>query len=89
MTSDQFAELKSLVLDNSRGINRNFEMIGRIYEEHSGRLDRVEKRLTGVEGRLTRVEGRLDNVEGELKDFRVEWREAHTDHERRITALEE
>ena len=35
MTQQQFDELKSL-------ISRNFEMIGRIYEEHGGRLTRLE-----------------------------------------------
>ena len=42
MTQQQFEELKSL-------IDRNYEMVGRIYEEHGGRLD-------GLEGRLIRVE---------------------------------
>ena len=35
MTQQQFDELKSL-------ISRNFEMIDRIYEEHGGRLTRLE-----------------------------------------------
>ena len=49
MTSQQFQELKSLIQGNAQGISRNFEMIGRIYEEHGGRLDRVENRLTRVQ----------------------------------------
>ena len=83
MTQEQFQELKSLIQGNAHGISRNFEMIGRIYEEHGGRLD-------GLEGRLTRVEvgqeqlrddlravaegvtgnaGRLDRLEGRFDRF--------------------
>jgi hypothetical protein len=49
MTPQQFQELKSLIEANAQGISRNYEMVGRIYEEHGGRLG-------GLEGRLTRVE---------------------------------
>ena len=59
MTQQQFEELKSL-------IQVNFEMIGRVYEEHGTRLEGLEGRLTRVEGRLTRVEGGLTRVEGGL-----------------------
>ena len=52
MTQQQFDELKFL-------IDRNYQMVGRIYEEHGGRLDRVDGRLEGLEGRMTGVEGRL------------------------------
>ena len=75
----QFAELKSLIQENAqgigenkRGISRNNEMIGRIYEEHGGRLTRVEvgqeqlsddlravaEGVTGNAERLDRLEGR-------------------------------
>ena len=49
MTQQQFQELRSLIQGNAQGITRNYEMIGRIYEEHGGRLGRVEERLTRVE----------------------------------------
>ena len=83
MTQQQFQELKSLIQTNAKGITRNYEMIGRIYEEHGGRLD-------GIDGRLTRVEvgqeqlrddlravaegvtgnaGRLDRLEGRFDRF--------------------
>ena len=39
---EKFDELKSLIQANAQGISRNYEMIGRIYEEHGGRLTRVE-----------------------------------------------
>ena len=42
MTQQQFQELKSL-------IDRNYDVVGLIYEEHGGRLERVEGRLTRVE----------------------------------------
>ena len=42
MTQQRFEELKSL-------IDRNYDMVGRIYEEHGGRLH-------GLDGRLIRVE---------------------------------
>ena len=56
MTQQQFEELKSLIQVNAQGISRNYEMIGRIYEEHGGRLDRIEGGMTHLDGRLTRVE---------------------------------
>ncbi len=56
MTQQQFEELKSLIQVNAQGISRNNEMIGLIYEEHGGRLDRLEGGLTRLDGRLTRVE---------------------------------
>ena len=58
MTQQQFEELKSLIQVNAQGISRNNEMIGLIYEEHGGRLDRLEGGLTGLEGGLTRLDGR-------------------------------
>ena len=63
MTQQQFEELKSLIQVNAQGISRNNEMIGLIYEEHGGRLDRLEGGLTGLEGGLTRLDGRLTRVE--------------------------
>lgn len=95
MTTDQFTELKSLILENSVAINRNYEligrayqkislnyeMIGRVYEEHSARFDRVEDRLTGVERSL-------DSMERESADFRAEWRTTDGQFESRLKALE-
>ena len=49
MTQQQFEELKSLIQVNAQGISRNYEMVGRIYEEHGGRLERLEGRVTRVE----------------------------------------
>ena len=60
MTQQQFEELKSLIQENTQGISRNFEMIGRIYEEHGGRLD-------GIEGRLTRVEVGQEQLRDDLR----------------------
>ncbi len=37
-----------------------------LLQDHSNRLDRIEKRLTSVEKRLTSVEKRLTNVETRL-----------------------
>ncbi len=34
-----------------------------LLQDHSNRLDRIEKRLANVETRLTNVETRLENVE--------------------------
>ena len=45
MTPHQFEELKSLIRANAQHISR-------IYEEHGGRLERVEGRSTRVEGRF-------------------------------------
>ena len=74
MTQQQFQELKSL-------IRVNYEMIGRIYEEHGGRLTRLEVRqeqfsddlravaegVTGNGERLDRLEGRFDGLEGRVE----------------------
>ncbi len=60
MTQQQFEELKSLIQQNTRGISRNYEMIGRIYEEHGGRLE-------GLEGRLTRVEVGQEQLSDDLR----------------------
>ena len=56
MTQQQFQELKSLIegnahliQENAQGITRNYEMVGRIYEEHGGQLGRLEERFTRVE----------------------------------------
>jgi len=48
------------IQENGRGISRNFEMIGRIYEEHGGRLD-------GIDGRLTRVEVGQEQLRDDLR----------------------
>ena len=53
MTQQRFQELKFLIQENAQGITRNYEMIGRIYEEHGGRLDRLEERFEA--GRLWRL----------------------------------
>jgi hypothetical protein len=53
MTQQQFEELKSL-------IQVNFEMIGRVYEEHGTRLG-------GLEGRLTRVEVGQEQLRDDLR----------------------
>ena len=77
MTQQQFEELKSLIQVNSQGISRNYEMIGRIYEEHGGRLNRIDllqeqfgddlravaEGVTGNAERLDRLEGRFDGLE--------------------------
>ena len=74
MTDQQFRELKSLIQENTRGIegnaqgiqgnaqaiSRNYEMIGRIYEEHGGRLE-------GLEGRFTRVEVGQEQLSDDLR----------------------
>jgi septation ring formation regulator EzrA len=67
MTDQQFQELKSLIRENTRGIqgnaqaiSRNYEMIGRIYSEHGGRLE-------GLEGRLTRVEVGQEQLSDDLR----------------------
>ena len=53
MTQQQFEELKSL-------IQVNFEIIGRVYEEHGSRLE-------GLEGRLTRVEVGQEQLGDDLR----------------------
>ena len=67
MTQQQFQELKSLIQGNAQGITRNYEMIGRIYEEHGGRLGRLEGGLTRLEGRLTRVEVGQEQLSHDLR----------------------
>ena len=83
MTQQQFEELKSLIQGNAQGISRNFEMVGRIYEEHGGRLTRVEigqeqlshdlravaEGVTGNAERLDRLEGRFDGFETNFDRF--------------------
>ena len=89
MTQQQFEELKSL-------IQVNYEMIGRIYEEHGGRLTRVEMRqeqfgdvlravaegVTGNAERLDRLEGRFDGLEGRFDGLegRFDHLEGRFDH---------
>ncbi len=74
MTQQQFEELKSL-------IQVNYEMIGRVYEEHGGRLTSLEVRqeqfsddlrpvaegVTGNADRLDRLEGLFDGLEGRIE----------------------
>ena len=60
MTQQQFQELRSLIQVNGQGISRNYEMLGRIYEEHGGRLERLE-------GQLTRVEVRQEQFSHDLR----------------------
>ncbi len=90
MTQLQFEELKALIQgnaqgirENTQGISRNFEMIGPIYEEHGGRLTRVEvgqeqlrdvlravaEGVTGNAERLGRLEGRFDRFETNFDRF--------------------
>jgi hypothetical protein len=83
MTQQQFEELKSLIHGNTQGISRNFEMIGRMYEEHGGRLTRLEvsqeqlshdlravaEGVTGNAERLGRLEGRFDRFETNFDRF--------------------
>ncbi len=77
MTRQQFQELRSLIQENAKGITRNYEMIGRIYEEHGDRLTRLEvgqeqlshdlrgvaEGVTGNAERIDRLEGRFDRLE--------------------------
>ena len=77
MTRRQFQELRSLIQENAKGITRNYEMIGRIYEEHGDRLTRVEvgqeqlshdlravaEGVTGNGERIDRFEGRFERFE--------------------------
>jgi predicted nuclease with TOPRIM domain len=84
MTQQQFEELKSLIQVNAQGISRNNEMIGLIYEEHGGRLDRLDGGLTRLEGGLTRLEGRLTRVDGRLTRVEVGY-EQHS-HDLRAVA---
>ena len=49
MTRQQFQELRSLIQENAKGIKRNYEMVGRIYDEHGDRLQSLDGRLTRVE----------------------------------------
>ena len=81
MTQQQFEELKSLIQVNAHGISRNYEMIGRIYEEHGGRLTRIEvgqeqfsddlravaEGVTGNGERLDRLDGRVERLEGHVE----------------------
>ncbi len=60
MTEEQFQELRSLILVNAQGISRNYDMLGRIYEEHGGRLERLE-------GQLTRGEVRQEQFSHDLR----------------------
>jgi len=60
MTQEQFQELRSLIQVNAQGISRNYDMLGRIYEEHGGRLERLE-------GQLTRVEARQEQFTHDLR----------------------
>ncbi len=60
MTEEQFQELRSLILVNAQGISRNYDMLGRIYEEHGGRLERLE-------GQSTRVEVRQEQFSHDLR----------------------
>ena len=95
MTQQQFDELKSL-------ISRNFEMIGRIYEEHGGRLTRrevvqeqfshdlhaVAEGVTGNAERLDRFEGRVDGLEANLDHLSAAVTASYTHHDQRLRALE-
>ena len=81
MTQQQFEELKSLIQVNAQGISRNYEMIGRMYEEHGGRLTRLEVRqeqfsddlravaegVTGNGERLDRLDGRVERLDGRFE----------------------
>ncbi|HIF07662.1 MAG TPA: hypothetical protein EYQ64_12145 [Gemmatimonadetes bacterium] len=60
MSQPQLVELKSLVQENSHRISVNHDMIGRIYEEHGGRL-------AGLEGGLRRVEVGQEQLSHDLR----------------------
>jgi hypothetical protein len=88
MTQEQFQELKSLIQGNAHLIQRNsqqisvnFEMIGRIYEEHGGRLD-------GLEGRLTRVEVGQEQFSQDLRAVAQAVTATFAGHEQRLRTLE-
>ena len=92
MTQQQFEELKSLIQVNAHGISRNYEMIGRIYEEHGGRLTRIEvgqeqfsddlravaEGVTGNGERLDRLEGRVERLDGRFDRFGVNFEQLST-----------
>lgn len=92
MTQQQFEELKSLIQVNAHGISRNYEMIGRIYEEHGGRLTRIEvgqeqfsddlravaEGVTGNGERLDRLEGRVERLDGRFDQFGVNFEQLST-----------
>ena len=88
MTQEQFQELKSLIQGNAHLIQRNsqqisvnFEMIGRVYEEHGGRLD-------GLEGRLTRVEVGQKQLGHDFRAVTEAVTTTLAGHENRLRALE-
>ena len=81
MTQEQFQELKSLIQGNSHQISVNFEMIGRVYEEHGGRLD-------GLEGRLTRVEVGQEQLGHDLRAVAEAVTATFAGQEQRRRALE-
>ncbi len=117
MTQQQFEELKFLIQgnaqgirentrwtrENAQGISRNFEMIGRIYEEHGGRLTRLEvsqeqlshdlravaEGVTGNTERLGRFEGRFDAFEMNFDHLSANVTARSADHEQRLGALED
>ena len=103
MTQQQFEELKSLIQENSQGISRNYQMIGRIYEEHGSRLTRVEvsqeqlrhdlravaEGVTGNAERLDRLEGRFDGFEGNFEQLSASVTANSTNLEQRLRALED
>ncbi|MCH7856807.1 MAG: hypothetical protein IIB37_08660 [Gemmatimonadetes bacterium] len=92
MTQQQFEELKSLIQVNAHGISRNYEMIGRIYEEHGGRLTRIEvgqeqfsddlravaEGVTGNGERLDRLDGRVERLDGRFDQFEVNFEQLST-----------
>jgi len=95
MTNDQFAELKSLILQNSAEIKRNqgmirvnYEMIVRVYTEHTARFDRIDNLLTGIEDALTRVELRSDSVVSSSTGSRAEQTRTPGQVTNRLKALE-
>ncbi len=88
MTQEQFQELKSLIQGNSHQISVNFEMIGRVYEEHGGRLDRIDGRLDGLEGRLTRVEVGQEQLGHDFRAVAQAVTATFGGHEQRLRALE-
>ena len=88
MTQQQFDELKSL-------ISRNFEMIGRIYEEHGGRLTRLEvvqeqfgHDLHAVAEGVTGNAERFDGLEANLDHLSAAVTASYTHHDQRLRALE-
>ena len=103
MTQQQFEELKSLIQLNTQGISRNFEMVGRIYEEHGDRLTRLElnqeqfsdnlravaEGVTGNAERLDRFAVGFDRFGVKFDQLSASVEATFTDHGQRLRAVED